>query len=132
MYQKGQLSSGLVQPTSGTEPSLVATRLGSLRPAYLYKCDENSDSIDCAGCTEMITSLDKYAIRATIPKGYQRKERRRLGDGGVQCRKADAADAVTYRLLQQYESCTLEQPYFWLENPSTGIESSRRRENEEE
>lgn len=73
MYQKGQLSLRLEVPTSGTEPSVVATRLGSLRPAYLCKCDENSDSIDCAGCTEMITSLDKYAIRATVPKGISEK-----------------------------------------------------------
>ena len=36
------------RPTSGTPSSLVATKLLSLRPAYLRRCEENSDSIDCA------------------------------------------------------------------------------------
>jgi hypothetical protein len=35
--------------TSGTLSSVAATRLLSLRPAYLCRCDENSDSSPCAG-----------------------------------------------------------------------------------
>ena len=54
--------------TSGMPLPLAAIRLRSFRPAYLCRCKENSDSIACADCTEIITSLDKYAILATIQK----------------------------------------------------------------
>lgn len=52
--------------TSGTLLTVDATRLLSLRPAYLLRCEENSESSPRAGCTDIITSLERYAILATV------------------------------------------------------------------
>lgn len=66
-----------------------------------------------------------------FPKPVSESVRRRLGDGGV--RKRDATNAVTYRLLQQFESCTREPPCCCcFEDPSAAIEGEERRESKEE
>lgn len=52
--------------TSGTDPSVVATRPGSFLAAYLFRWDENDESWPWDGWTETMTSLARYAIRATI------------------------------------------------------------------
>jgi hypothetical protein len=52
--------------TSGIAPSFLETRPESPLAAYLFKWEEYPESCPWASCTETMTSLAKYAIRATI------------------------------------------------------------------
>jgi len=61
---EGELYGDWDRPTSGTP--VVATKLWSFCAAYFFRCDEKAESVDCAGWTETITSLDRYATLATI------------------------------------------------------------------
>lgn len=81
--------------TSGTP--LTATRLLSFRPEYLCKCEENSDSTACAGWTDIITSLERYAILATAEQFVNTTTRVEEDDGKDK-------DALTYQPLQAFES----------------------------
>ncbi len=51
--------------TSGTPPSDLASD-GNLLEALRFKCVENAESVFCVGWTERTTSLDRYAICATV------------------------------------------------------------------
>lgn len=97
-----------MQQTSGTLSSVEATKLLSLRPAYLCRCEENSLSIPCAGCTDTITSLDKYAILATNQKQFISEcSNQRRGRETPQLQ----GTIQTYQPLQVYGSSTKKTPY---------------------
>ena len=119
--------------TSGTPSSLAATKLLSFRPAYLRKCEENSDSIDCAGCTETITSLDKYAIRATIRKivSVSDTEEAEVGRGGAYpAQEGSGKSASTYQPLQASEFSMKLSPCLQCDEYPSGQNGERKRDGE--